>query len=177
MHHSLPHESFRVVVQSKLTTMKLKSKLSAILFMVLVTFTANAQDKIREYVPADTILYAQIEAMDKVFFDAYNSCDLKKQESIYSDTIEFFHDKAGLINSKSDIITGTKNNICGKVTRYLIPGSIEVYPIHNYGAVEIGFHRFYNNQEPNAESKPSKFIIVWKKENENWTITKVVSLH
>ena len=102
---------------------------------------------------------------------------LKKQESIYSDTIEFFHDKAGLINSKSEIILGTKNNICGKVTRYIIPGSIEVYPIHNYGAVEIGFHRFYNNQEPDAASKPSKFIIVWKKEKENWTITKVVSLH
>jgi hypothetical protein len=57
--------------------------------------------------------------MDKVFFDAYNTCDLKKQESIYSDTIEFFHDKAGLINSKSEIILGTKNNICGKVTRYI----------------------------------------------------------
>ena len=157
--------------------MKLKNKFYAVISIVLVAFTAKAQDKIREYVPADKILYDQIESMDKVFFDAYNSCDLKKQESIYSDTIEFFHDKAGLINSKSEIILGTKNNICGKVTRYIIPGSIEVYPIHNYGAVEIGFHRFYNNQEPDAESKPSKFIIVWKKEKENWTITKVVSLH
>lgn len=157
--------------------MKLRNKTYSLLLIVVVAFATNAQEKIREYVPADKSLHDQIESMDKVFFDAYNSCDLKKQESIYSDTIEFFHDKAGLINSKSEIIEGTKNNICGKVTRYIIPGSIEVYPINNYGAIEIGFHRFYNNQEPDAESLPSKFIIVWKKENENWTITKVISLH
>jgi len=111
--------------------MKLKNKFYAVIIIVLVASTAEARDKIRDYVPADKILYDHIESMDKVFFDAYNSCDLKKQESIYSDTIEFFHDKAGLINSKSEIIIGTKNNICGKVTRYIIPGSIEVYPIHN----------------------------------------------
>jgi hypothetical protein len=148
------------------------------LIILLVSFCCQAQqDAIRKYIPADTLLYHQIEVMDKEFFDAYNSCDLKKQEFIYSDAIEFFHDKGGLLTSKPEIIAGTKKYICGKVTRYLIAGSIEVYPINNYGAVEIGFHRFYNNQEPNAESKPSKFIIMWKKENENWKITKVVSLH
>jgi len=31
-----------------------------------------------------------------------------------------------------------------KVTRELIPGSLEVYPLHGYGAVEIGVHRFHH---------------------------------
>jgi hypothetical protein len=115
--------------------------------------------------------------MDKVFFDAYNTFNIEIKKSIYSDSIEFFHDKAGLINSKSELIQGTLDNICGKVTRQLVPGSIEVYPINNYGAVEIGFHRFHNNQEPDANSTPSKFIIIWKRENSNWKITKVISLH
>jgi ketosteroid isomerase-like protein len=156
--------------------MKNKSYFSLIVLLVSLCCHAQ-QEAIRKYVPADTLLYHQIEVMDKEFFDAYNSCDLKKQEFIYADTIEFFHDKGGLLTSKPEIIAGTKKYICGKVTRYLIAGSLEVYPINNYGAVEIGFHRFYNNQEPNAESKPGKFIIMWKKENENWKITKVVSLH
>ncbi len=158
--------------------MILKNKICIIILIALVAYSSQAQEnQIRAYIPADKLLYDQIELMDKVFFDAYNSCDLKKQESMYSDNIEFFHDKAGFINSKSEIINGTKKNICGKVTRIIIQGSMEVYPINNYGAIEIGFHRFYNNQEPNAESKPSKFIIVWKKVDTNWTITKVVSLH
>ena len=154
-----------------------KIKIYSIFHFLLIAFSSNAQENLRKYIPEDKILYSQIDSMDKVFFDAYNACDIEKQASIFSDSIEFFHDKAGLINSKSAILKATKENICGKVTRYIIPGSIEVYPINNYGAVEIGFHRFYNNQEPNAESKPSKFIIIWKKENENWRITKVVSLH
>ena len=135
------------------------------------------KDEARKYIPQDKMLYDQIVSMDKEFFDAYNNCDLKKQDSIYDENIEFFHDKGGLMTSKTELMEATKKNICGKVTRQLVKGSIEVYPINNYGAVEIGFHKFYNNQEPNAESKPSKFIIMWKNENGNWKITKVVSLH
>jgi hypothetical protein len=70
-----------------------------------------------------------------------------------------------------------KTNICGKVTRELIKGSIEVYPINNYGVVQMGYHKFYNNQEPDAISNPSKFVTIWKKDNENWKMTRIISLH
>jgi len=59
----------------------------------------------------------------------------------------------------------------------LVEGSIEVYPIKDYGAIEIGYHKFYNNQEPNAKPNASKFIMVWKNEEEKWFISKVISLH
>ncbi|MHA6248563.1 nuclear transport factor 2 family protein [Pontibacter sp. CAU 1760] len=115
--------------------------------------------------------------MDSLFFAAYNTCDLAEQARIYADEIEFFHDQGGLMTSKQAIIDGTEQNICGKVTRALVPGSIEVYPIKGYGAVEIGYHRFYNNQEPDAPSYPSKFIIMWQHVNAEWRISKVISLH
>lgn len=137
----------------------------------------NKSSQLREYIPVDKVLFDKIVSMDKEFFDAYNNCDLEKQASIYSDDIEFFHDKGGLMTSKNEIIEATKQNICGKVTRELIEGSVEVYPINNYGAVQIGFHKFYNNQEPDSESIPSKFIAMWSNENGNWRMTKVISLH
>lgn len=130
-----------------------------------------------DYVPVDMELFAEIKAMDKKFFDAYNNCDMEKQASIYSDDIEFFHDKGGLMTSKKELLEATENNICGKVTRELIDGTVEVYPIKGYGAVQIGFHKFYNNQEPDAESIPSKFITVWQNDNGNWKMSKVISLH
>ena len=116
-------------------------------------------------------------ALDKEFFDAYNTCDLDKQAAIYADDIEFFHDKGGLMTSKSELLQGTKENVCGKVTRELVDGTIEVYPINNYGAVEIGFHTFHNSEEPDAESIPSKFIVIWHQENGNWRMAKIISLH
>lgn len=130
-----------------------------------------------KYVPDDIELHEQIVKMDKIFFNAYNTCDLETQGLIYADDIEFYHDKGGLMTSKKEILDGTERNICGKVTRELVQGSIEVYPIHNYGAVQIGYHKFYNNQEPDAESKPSKFITMWHNDNGNWQISKVISLH
>ncbi len=127
--------------------------------------------------PADQELYDAILGMDKTFFDAYNSCDLEKQAAIYADGIEFYHDQGGLMTSKQAILDATEKNICGKVSRELVQGSVEVYPIKGYGAVQIGFHKFYNNQEPDAISTPSKFIVMWKKEGENWKMAKVISLH
>ena len=154
--------------------------LSLFLILVLIscdTKTEKNNNSIADYTPVDKELFDEIVAMDKTFFDAYNACDLETQASIYSDSIEFFHDKGGLMTSKAEIIEGTKRNICGKVTRELIEGSIEVYPIHNYGAVEIGYHKFFNNEEPDAESTPSKFIAMWHNNNGSWKMSKVISLH
>lgn len=91
--------------------------------------------------------------------------------------LEFYHDLEGLVTSKSQIINALKENICDKVIRELITGSIEVYSIPNYGAIQMGWHQFHNSLEPNAEPKPSKFITIWKESSGKWTITRVVSLH
>lgn len=132
---------------------------------------------IENYKPTDIALQHKIEELDSIFFTAYNTCDLEQQAALISEDIEFFHDQGGLSTSKTEIIEALKNNICGKVTRELVKGSIEVYPIHNYGAVQMGYHKFFNNQEPDAISNPSKFVTIWKNENENWRMTRIISLH
>ncbi|SDF34076.1 nuclear transport factor 2 family protein [Cellulophaga baltica] len=148
-----------------------------ILLSCKATKIEGNSDTIPKYSPVDAALHKTIAALDANFFDAYNHCDLEKQASIYSDNIEFYHDKGGLMTSKEEIIDGTEKNICDKVTRTLVKGSIEVYPIKDYGAVEIGYHTFFNKQEPNAVAVSSKFIIMWQHTNNVWKITKVISLH
>ncbi len=86
------------------------------------------------YVPVSTELYDTIVHLDSLYFDTYNTCNLEKMSLLMSDNIEFYHDKGGVSTSKSEILEGIKKNICGKVTRELVKGSIEVYPIHGYGA-------------------------------------------
>ena len=131
-----------------------------------------------KYVPDDLELYRTIVAMDSTFFQAYNICDLDKQAAIYSDNLEFFHDTGGLMTVKQEILDSTKKYVCGKVTRELVKGSLEIYPIKDFGAIEMGLHKFHNNTEKkDTPSHASKFIIFWKNNNNTWTITKVVSLH
>lgn len=122
-------------------------------------------------------LYQTIVKLDSTFFQAYNNCDLAAQARFYSDSIEFFHDKSGLETAKEKILASTKKYICGKVTRELVKGSIEVSPLPGYGAVELGAHLFHNSQEKNDTPHASKFVIIWRNNNGKWTITKVISLH
>jgi hypothetical protein len=53
---------------------------------------------------------------------------------------------------------------------------LRLYPIKGFGAIEIGLHKFHNNTEKRSPSHSSKFIIL-EKDNNNWIITKMVSLH
>ena len=124
-----------------------------------------------------TDFFKKVMELDSLFFKAYNECNLTLQAAFYSDSIEFFHDHGGLSTSKADILEGTRKNICGKVTRELVKGSVEISPIPGYGAVELGSHIFHNSQEKDHKGKPSKFVIIWRNLNNKWTITKVISLH
>lgn len=140
----------------------------------------NSLGNLYTYQPDNQKLYDTIVHLDSLFFAAYNTCNvnLEKHASFYADSIEFYHDKGGFMNSKNEIVAGIKKNVCGKVTRELIKGSIEVYPIKDYGAIEMGLHKFHNNTEPpGTPSHASKFIIIWQYKNDSWKITKVVSLH
>ena len=153
--------------------------LVAVLFFSSCTTEKNASEIANySYTPDSQELYDKIVLLDSIYFNAYNTCDLDKQSEMYSDDLEFYHDQGGLMTSKTDLIEALKNNICGKVTRELVNGSIEVYPIGDYGAVEIGLHKFHNNTEPEGTpSKVGKFIMIWQNENNNWKITRVISLH
>jgi len=146
------------------------------IFAMALSSAAQAQDNY-VYKPSSQALYDTIAHMDSVYFTAYNNCDMATQAAIYSDSLEFYHDGSGLSTSKQAILTAIKENICGKVTRVLVKGSLEVYPIPNFGAVEIGLHRFINHRENDHVSPPERFIVLWRNRNGKWQITRVISLH
>ena len=159
-------------------TMRKNTRLTLLSFSLAASLAAAAQNQdTYSYKPKSQELYNTIAHMDSVYFNAYNSCDMETQSAIYADSIEFYHDGSGLQTSKEALLAALKANICGKVTRVLIKGSLEVYPIPNYGAVEVGLHRFINHQEHDAISKPDRFIAVWRPKDGKWQMTRVISLH
>jgi Domain of unknown function (DUF4440) len=68
-----------------------------------------------------------------------------------------------------------KKNICGIVRRELVAGTLKVYPMHGYGAVEIGVHRFYQPKKGNEPTGEAKFIHLWQKKDDAWKIARVIS--
>lgn len=148
-------------------------------FLGLYAIATSAQDTIPKYKPnVSKEFYNNIVYLDSIFFDAYDHCNIPVMESLIAEDLEFYHDKGGLSKSKKETIEAIRRNICGKVTRELLQGSIEVYEINGYGAVEMGFHGFHNNQE--KETGPthfSKFVHIWRFQNNTWQLTRIISLH
>jgi len=128
------------------------------------------------YNPASQPLYQTIVRMDSLYFDTYNHSKAALMDSLTADNIEFYHDRGGLMTSKQELLQSIQKNIFGKVQRVLTPGSIEVYQIPGYGAIEFGYHSFRNLVE-HSESQPAKFVIIWRLAGSKWQITRVVSLH
>jgi hypothetical protein len=107
-------------------------------------------------------------------FAAYNRCDLATFARYFSPHVEFYHDKGGVTWDRAKVIASTRKWICGKVRRELVPGSLRVYPIKDFGAVEEGEHRFCPIAPGECEGI-AKFLMIWRKTGNRWVMTRVVS--
>jgi hypothetical protein len=141
----------------------------------LLTIQVEAQTQQKQLTQEE--LFRTIKAQDAALFDAFNGCDLEKFGSFFIEDVEFYHDNGGLTNrSRQSLVESIKNNICGKVSRELVAGKLEVYPLHGYGAVEIGVHRFHHpGREKTEPVGEAKFIHLWQNQEGVWRITRVIS--
>jgi hypothetical protein len=143
--------------------------------LFLLILSAGAQTSTTS-TNAPESLFATISSLDKQVFDAIDRCDMKMEGSFWADDAEFYHDKGGLMVGRQNIVDSIKNNLCGKVKRELVPGTLEVYPMNGYGAVEIGVHRFLHPwTQDHGEVGEAKFIHLWQYKDGAWKITRVIS--
>jgi hypothetical protein len=120
-------------------------------------------------------LFRTIQALDAELFDAYNRCELEKFGSFFPEQLEFCHDQGGLVaTTREQLLVAVKQNICGKVHRELVKGTLEVYPMKGYGAVELGTHRF-SHPGIDTDEGDAKFVHLWKYENGKWLVPRVIS--
>lgn len=111
-------------------------------------------------------------------FDAYNRCDLERFKTFFVEDLEFYHDQTGLSRGRPAMVDAVQQNICGKVRRDLVPGTLEINPLRGYGAVATGIHRFCDARTHRiclADGGPAKFVTLWQRTETGWKITRVIS--
>ncbi len=154
---------------------KLFSLLSGLLLLVACTASKNSTVA-KKHSAASGELYFAIAHMDSVLFNAFNSRDAEKLKTLFTEDLEFYHDLGGLTNYTQNMEafknTAAKNN---DLKRELIPGSLEVYPVKDFGAMQIGEHRFCHTENGKPDCGTFKFVHIWKKINNEWKISRVVS--
>lgn len=117
-----------------------------------------------------------VASLDTALFDSYNRCDLDKFAMLLAADVEFYHDQGGVTLGREKLTESVKKNICGKVTRELIPGTLQVYPMKGFGAIEMGVHRFHHTGHDDTEPVgEAKFVHLWQYKDGAWKVTRVLS--
>lgn len=121
-------------------------------------------------------LFQKISQLDKMVFDAFNRRDTVLFASMFSKDLEFFHDKAGLtgFGETTGFLQSTIRN-GSDLQRTLVPGSLEVYPVPGYGAIQTGMHEFCHTEQNKKDCGRFKFLHIWKQTGDHWQITRVIS--
>lgn len=147
-------------------------------FLVVVPAFLAAAAPAAEPSPATATpdLKETIRQMDAKLFDAFNAHDVDRLMSMFTDDVEFYQDNDGVSNYEQ-----TKNDLTKMVAsvpdihRELVKDTLEVYPIKDYGAIQIGVHRFCHKENGKEECGAFKFVHIWRKTGDTWKISRVVS--
>ncbi|MEO5682321.1 MAG: nuclear transport factor 2 family protein [Chitinophagaceae bacterium] len=157
-------------------------KMYLLVFTFFLAAGAVAQDagnlKPKPYAPVSKALYAEIAHMDSVMFNAFNEYNLEKLQATFSSDLEFYHDKGGLndfTQTMQNFKTLFEKNKNTGLRRDMVPGSLEVYAINNFGAVEICAHRFCHKENGKDDCGVFKNIMLWQKKDGQWKVTRVIS--
>ena len=148
------------------------------LILAALSISAQATDQQGENKKAVTSeeLLETIARTDSAIFDAFNTHDVERLMAMFTDDLEFYHDAGGLTDyrqtkqSFKKMFAGTPD-----IRRDLVKGSLEVYPIKDHGAVEIGEHRFCHKENGKDDCGTFKFAMIWRKSGESWKISRVIS--
>jgi len=121
-------------------------------------------------------LFNEITHMDSVLSNAFNDRDIELFKTLFTEDLEFYHDKGGLTNYDHtiDFLKSTEK-LNNQLKRELVKGSLEVYPIPDYGAMEIGSHTFCHFENGKKECATFKFVHIWNKTDKQWKISRVIS--
>ena len=149
--------------------------------------TENINSDISSKQIVDTIhqeVFDELKRNDSLLFElGFNQCDTNQVRILTSDNFEFYHDQAGITNSKELFIQSISGlcNMTYRPTRELDEKSLEVHILRNngkiYGAIQNGKHRFYGEEANRAKylTSTADFTHLWIIEEGNWKLKRVFS--
>lgn len=128
-------------------------------------------------IPADAArLRELVGELDRNMFEAYNAHEVDGLMAWFTEDLEFYHDTGGLLDFQQVKQGFTSVFVNNKdIRRDLVEGSLEVYPIRDYGAIEIGAHRFCHTENGKPDCGTFRFMQIWRVDGGVWKVSRDVS--
>jgi hypothetical protein len=121
-------------------------------------------------------LLTLVLALDRRMFEAFDAHDVDRLMSWFAPELEFFHDTGGLSDwtqTKQGFVRLFAQN--ADIRRELVPGSTRVYPVKDYGAIQIGRHTFCHTENGANDCGTFEFVQVWRWHAGRWQVTRELS--
>jgi hypothetical protein len=137
-------------------------------------------------VPKGAELERQIAARDAELFRlVFEQCDPARLRTMVDPGFEMFHDKGGMVARTSEDFVADYAKSCEekkapnawRSRRELVAGTMRVYPVPGYGAIEEADHVFYERQGDGPEKLVGKGRLaqVWSLSESGWRLARVLS--
>jgi hypothetical protein len=153
-------------------------KILSIIGLALISQTCSTPESrpVVAQKPFEESLVGTISHLDSGMFNAFNSRDFEAFKRYLSPELEIYQDNIGLRNYHQSL-EAFQNLLTGEyvLARQLVKGSLEVYPIKDYGAIEAGRHTFCHVENGRQDCGTYKFVHIWKHENGAWQITRIIT--
>jgi hypothetical protein len=151
----------------------------------LLAFAALLFIAPRAFAQTDAEVTSKIMQQDSLFWITYNTCDTAANRHFFEKEVEFYHDKSGVTHGVEALSAALKNNLCSnnnfRLRREPVSGSLQVFPMHNngavYGAIISGEHLFYisENGKPERLDGRARFTHLWLLKNGDWKMARILS--
>lgn len=145
----------------------------------------NLEDSNQKIIDKDhQKIFEKLRLNDSLLFKlGFNQCDTNQIKILTSNDFEFYHDQAGIINSKKLFIQSISGlcNMDYRPTRELDKNSLEVHLLREngkiYGAIQNGKHNFYGEEKnkPKYLTSTASFTHLWIIEEQDWKLKRVLS--
>ncbi len=132
----------------------------------------------------DAALFDTIAALDtSLFTAAFFTCDVARVRALVTDDLEFYDDRSGLAYTSGDAFAADINCLHWtqgndpQIARRLVPGSMTVDRLGDWGAMQRGRHQFYRVVPGGADvlEGDADFIHLWCRDPDGWKIARVIS--
>lgn len=128
---------------------------------------------------------AAVLERDRLFWKAYNACDVKTMGELFTEDVEFYHDKGGPTMGLGSLVGSIKTNLCSnpnwRLRREAVEGTVRVFPLKKdnvvYGAILSGEHLFYilESGKPESLDGRARFTHLWTLKDGTWRMARILS--
>lgn len=136
--------------------------------------------------PEGVALREAVAARDAEFFElVFEGCDPVRVRGMIAPDFEMYHDKGGFVARGAEPFLADYAKSCEerkkpdawRSRRELEPATLNVHPVPGYGAIEDGYHMFYERKGNGPEKKVgrARFTQLWALTPDGWRLARVFS--